>query len=809
MAKKSDNGVIMLIEDDAFDEYIDNYDKVDIADTVEEWFITNGINRNIARHIPSGYDGLKPVARRILLILYEYAKNEYQKVNKISGLVMGSLHPHGDEAISSVIGLMGQSWNSNVCYVEGGGNFGTQKGDPPGAGRYIKCKLSKFAHKCFFEDYKYAALDVVDTYDGKGKEPLYLPAKYPVGLVNPQFASIGVGTASNITPYNFTEVCEATIKLIKDPEAAINLIPDFPNGCDVIADKYLDQVSKTGSGKITVKGEINIDHVNNRIVIRSLPYKVGTNDVTRAIARMKVAKKIEGINKIIENTDKVNGVFVQLCLDKNVNAEDMLQDLFKRNIGLQKTFNVQLKFVEDYKEKEYTPKTYLLNWIEFRREIVQSMHNKKYVKLMEEKHMNDIKLFIFHESRIEETVKLIKSSKNLDEIVEKLVKKFKSACGMTTIQAKTIAMLRMYEFSKEQYKGFLEKDEELKAQIKESENIISNPALIDELIIKELEEGIKLFGTPRKSKIIYEKKSAKNVPDYQVRVVISKDGFIKKLNAEKYSNIGEIGNQATQEIIVTLTRNNKSILLFDSSGKATLIPVSGLPDMTPSDIGVEVNRYFKAANRVVAGLNFVYKEVADQYCMLFITKAGFGKKTSAKEFVKVKTTKNYMQLQDKDELVCVEQLRNDDDRDLIVYTEEGVGIRIPLSEVPDLGVAARGRKIINITDDDKVCGYDLMTKGYKYLFYITASGKAKITETKLFPRMSSKDKPLSLITLNKNDRLVNIIPVNKDDKVNVYKKNGEMECVSINTMTPTIRLAKPEKLVTVGRGDIVIKASRV
>jgi DNA gyrase/topoisomerase IV subunit A len=231
--------------------------------------------------------------------------------------------------------------------------------------------------------------------------------------------------------------------------------------------------------------------------------------------------------------------------------------------------------------------------------------------------------------------------------------------------------------------------------------------------------------------------------------------------------------------------------------------------MTPNDNGVEVSRYFKAANRVVSALRGVDKDIANQYVMMFISKDGYGKKTSSKEFVKIKTTKNYMQLQDNDELVCVEQLRNDDDRDLIIYTEEGVGVRIPLSDIPDLGIAARGKKIINITDDDKVCGYDIMSKGFKYLFYITSSGKAKITETKLFPRMSVKDKPIQVITLNKNDRLVNIIPVNKTDKVNIYKKNGEMECVSISTMTPTIRLAKPDKLITLNKGDIVVKASKV
>ena len=211
MAKKTKNkaGIQYLFTEEDFQKNLTNYVKRNIADETKRYNIIYGINRNVARHIASGYDGLKPVARRILLVLYTRRNDGFIKLNSVAGDAMGKYHPHGDTAIQKVIGNMGQAWNNNVLYITPDGNFGNEQGDPPAAGRYIKCKISPFAYKCFFEDYIYASLDMKDTYTGRDKEPEYLPSKYPVALVNPQFSSIGYGTAANIAPYNLKEVLEA------------------------------------------------------------------------------------------------------------------------------------------------------------------------------------------------------------------------------------------------------------------------------------------------------------------------------------------------------------------------------------------------------------------------------------------------------------------------------------------------------------------------------------------------------------------------------------------------------------------------
>lgn len=810
MAKKnkssSGEDIQCLFSKEEFDTHNENYDKMNIATAIKEYSIINGINRNVARHIPSGYDGLKPVLRRTLLVLWQDGSKKPQKVNKVAGNVMGLYHPHGDSSIEEVIGRSGQSWNNNLVYIDVFGNIGNEQGDEPAAGRYITCSLSKFANKCFFEDYKYAAVDMKMTYTGDGLEPVYLPAKYPVALVNPQFSSIGYGTAANIAPYNFTEVCEATIALLKDPKVSIHLIPDFPNGCEVLADKYLEEVNKHGSGKVTVRSTVVIDYTNNIINIRSLPLKIGTKDVTSTLARLIVDKKVTGIKDIKDYTNKMNGVWVQIILDKDTNPDKMLDDLVKKNIGLQKTFNVQIKFIEDYKEKEYSPKEYLLNWIDFRREIVQSMHNKRYVKLMEDKHLNDIKLFIFRKDNVTETIKIIRKSGSLDDIIQKLVARYKDECGMTTLQARAIAGMRMYEFGKDKYQEFVDKDKELKTKIAESEKIIGNPALIDEIIVKELEEGIKLFGTARRSKIISYKKDKKLIDDKLVMVAISKDGFIKKIDFSEYDIIGKLGNMISQEIIGLAIRNNKSILVFDSTGNISKVPVSGIPEMTPEENGILMTRFFKTEGNIVSVLQEVTDEISDEADMVFVTKNGFAKRTNAKEFMSVKDVKRCMNVNSDDAMIIADMTNTDVKKDIIIYTDAGNGIRLAIQDITRSGANTKGKVIMSMKKDESICGSDFLTLGKKYLFYVTQSGKVKITELKYFPRMNLKDDAISLINLNKNDKLVKILPVNKPDKVRVFKKHGDAEDITIADLTPALRVSSGDNLIKTPKGDIVIGA---
>ena len=724
---------------------------------------------------------------------------------------MGKYHPHGDAAIEEVIGKMGQWWTNNVLYIDPSGNFGSLTGVPPAAGRYISCRLSKFAYKCFFEDYKYASIEMKPTYTGKDMEPEYLQAKYPVAIVNPQFSSIGYGTAANIAPYNFKEVLEATIKLIHDPNVDIKLIPDFTNGCEVIANKELEEVNTNGGrGKVTVRATIEADHENGIIHVLSLPLKIGSGDVTRNIAQLVIAKKIEGIKDIKDDTkpkreDGSGGIHIRIILDKNVNPDKMVEQLIKKDVGLQKTFGVQIKFIEDYKEHDYTPKEYLLNWLDFRREIVQSMYNKKYIQLKEEEHMNNIKIFVFSKDNASKTLKFIRQSKNDDEAIRKMMKEY-SEVHMSSLQAKTICNMRFKDFNKDSYQKFLDERDRLKDEIAKTEKVIRNPQMIDGIIESELEEGIKLFGGPRRSKIVYVKNAKKEIPADPYIVAISKDGFVKKIDAKKYSTIGSLGNISSQETIVIKIANNKNILVFDSNGKASKVPVSGIPESTPEDNGLQVSRYFKVSGQIVGVMEEITdKDIAKEIKILFVTKKGFAKRTSFKEFLSMRDLKTAITLNDKDELVSTSmEMEKDGKSDVIIFTNEGNGVRLVSTDIPESGSQSKGKVMITLKDGEYVIGANRIRKTKKLLFYITSSGRGKVTEEKYFPRMSRKDSPVSLLPLTASDKLVSVASVNKSDKIMVYRKIGEPIELDVSEISPSMRVAKADKLIKVPKGDIVV-----
>lgn len=794
-----------------FLEHEDQYEVRNIADETKRYSIISGINRNVARHIPSGYDGLKPVARRVLLILYEDIKKDFQKNSAVAGNTMGKYHPHGDGSIEEVIGRMGQWWTNNVLYIEPSGNFGSLTGGPPAAGRYISCKLSRFAYKCFFEDYKYASIEMKQSYTGKDKEPEYLPAKYPVAIVNPQFSSIGYGTAANIAPYNFKEVMEATIKLLHNPDADIKLIPDFPSGCEVIANKELDEVNTNGGrGKVTVRATIDIDHEKGVIHILSLPLKVGSDDVISAIAKLIIAKKLEGIKDIQDDTkpkrpDGSGGVHIRIILDKDVNPDKMVEQLIKKDVGIQKTFGVQIRFIEDYKEHDYTPKEYLLNWIEFRKEIVQSMYNKKYIQLKEDDHMNNIKIFVFSKDNASKTLKIIKQSKNDDDAITKMLKEYADA-HMTSLQAKTICNMRFKDFNKESYQKFLEERDRLKDEIAKTEKVIRNPDSINDIIESELEEGIRLFGGPRRSKIIHAKDDVNKISPNPFIIAISKDGFVKKIDANKYSTIGTLGNISSQETIVIKIVNNKSILVFDSNGKASKVPVSGIPESTPEDNGLQVSRYFKVSGQIIGVMEEMNnKDIAKEIKILFVTKKGFAKRTSFKEFLSMRDLKTAITLNDKDELVSTSmEMEKDGKSDVIIFTNEGNGVRLVSTDIPESGSQSKGKAMITLKDGEYVIGANRIRRTKKLLFYITSSGRGKVTEERYFPRMSRKDSPISLLPLPSSDKLVSVASVNKSDKIMVYRKIGEPVEINVSEISPSMRVAKADKLIKVPKGDIVV-----
>ena len=805
MAKK--NKFKLGFGEHEFCEFSENYNEEDFSDAIVKYSFNSGVNKNVSRYISLMFDGLKPVARRTLLVLYEKrgAGNRMRKVNAISGDVMGKYHPHGNTSIDDTLGKMGQWWYNQKMFIDGTGNYGNLTGAGPAASRYIECRLSAFAYKCYFEDYKYASLERVPTYTGEDTEPTYLPAKYPMGIINPSFSSIGYGMSSNIPSYNFTEVLEATIKLIENPEARINLIPDLPTGSNIILTEKLKEVNKTGVGTLTNTAKFTIDYDENSIHITALPYGVGTRSVKEKLVKLKLNKKLDDIINIDSATSSLTGVNETIYLKKTANPDKFMDMLMNTNVGLKETKPVCLRFIDDYHDYVYTPRTYLLAWLDKRREIVRSMYNNKYVMLKEEEHMNDVLIYISDESRVKETLSIIRKSKR-DEIVPNLMARYGKEAGMTSMQAARVSKMRFYELSQDEHQRFLERRNELTKEIGDTFKVINSDNAVNDIIISELKEGIKLFGEERRSKIIRELSTEEKVPNTEHLVAVSADGYIKKLDAKKYYSIGSIGKQPNRFPQILKINNRNSIMFFDSTGKVSVVNTYSINDMEYEEDGVPVERFFPVSGKVVRMIETPKKGLAKELYAVLITKNGFAKRLNIKQFLKVITNKTAINLSEGDELVDVELVYENTKSNIVIFTNKGNGIRLNPNDIKEFGAQAKGSRIVpfNPLNDEYVSGVNIIKPKKKYMFYLTSSGRAKLTDMSLFPKMNKKDEVMNLINLEKNENLVGVAGVDKEDSVMVYRKNGEPVELLMKDIDISTRIAKATKYVKTPKGDSVV-----
>lgn len=769
----------------------------DVGVAAEKYTCLFGANKNVYRIIPSLIDGLKPVNRRALYASY-LLKADYKNKVKMTRIVadtMGKFHPHGDMSIGDAACAMAKPYTNTICYIEGQGNFGSIRGDGVGALRYIEGGLSKFSMKCFFEDYEKYNVDMKLAYTGKDLEPEYLPAKYPCVLFNPQLSGIGIGCASNIPPFNIKEVLEATIKLIEDPDSKIKLIPDSPTGCDIIDDGQFDAINKNGIGSFTLRATYEIDYIKNIITIKSLPLQISSQAVINNLVALKQKNKLPEIIEIKDYTQKSN-VDLRLMVADSYNPDDVIDDLIKKNTGLKKTYPCGIKVIDDYRDYDYGIKDLLLEWIEYRKEAINSMFNLQFVKATEDKHINDIMLFVFNSDNADKTLEICKKSKNKQETIEKLVKAYK----ITSLQASKIAEMKMYQFNKDQYQKFKDDKVALNEKIAEYNKMLNSEDEINKYIINELKEGIKLFGEPRKSKIVKKNKLECDIPNTFHLVGISTDGYIKKISGDSVS-IGQVG-KTSSPVMATRISNRDNLLVMDESGRLSRISVSALPDMKDNDIGVEIIRYFSVKGNVVTMITESDLKNHDDNNIVFVTEKGIGKKTSFKEFIKIKDFKQAILLDDDDRLVSA--IPSLDSDEFIIYTNFGDGIRLKSDDIKLYGKNTKGLQLITLKKNEKVAGIDIIDNSRKYLSYITSSGKMKLTDLKFLPVMKRKDEPLTLLPLENNEYLVGISTVSKKDTLLIYKKKSEPVEVPIKELKLTTRTAKPEKVVKTPKGDSVI-----
>ena len=788
-------------------KYRENITVKELKDEARDAISIYAPNKNVYRHIPFMNDGLLPSERRVLYAMYKDVKAVPWQNYKKLGLVLGAsmvYHPHGETNLYNTAVKLAQPWKNAVEFIDGSGSYGNEVGDPAAAYRYLEARLSRFAYKCYFEDFSEDLVDMKAGYIEGVFEPEYLPARYPVALTK-ACKAIGYGMYSQYPNYNFKELMEFTLKLMDNPDYDRLIYPDIPNKCEIIDDGQFDEIRRTGKGNFRMKSKVEIDYEGNKIKVLSVPQGTDLATITEKIVEMGKSGELVGFVDVHNMNDKRNSKSKK----KNEDAKLSIEVLFKPGSDLNKNLEIMYKkttmimtasydltLVDDYKLRHYTVRTLLLDWISFRRDIKRRQINKQITKKMERKHILEVLIFITNAKNGQTTIKLATQSEDAVEFQSKLVSTF----GISTLQAKTISKMSVTAFNKESHRKYNEELVEINKELEELLVITKSSKLIDNVIKDELKEGIELFSRPRSSDIVTFGDS-KFIPDSEHKIVITKNGRIKKLDAN-VDGIGALDDGDKGKDLFPVN-NRGSILVFDKRGNMSNIDVNDISSTPVDSGGVDISTMVTVAGNVLTSFPKPPETIKDEEVYLVLTtKKGLSKKLSYKNFQKIRGTVTAIKLADDDELVSVDVLYGK--KDIIIYTREGGGIRISTDDIRECGRAAYGIATIDLAGNDEVVGTTIINKNHKYMVILTSKGKMKKCELKLFKTMKRKSATLQLSRLEKNEVIVNIKSVKAGDKVMCYTQFTESE-FKVKDIPELTRQHPCKKMVTLKNKDVVLE----
>lgn len=758
-----------------------------IAELCMQYDKIHGVNINIARITPDFCDGLKPVLRRALYIMYLMNKDkgrQFRKMAAISGDTAARLHHHSTTAISDAVVGSAQPWKNSIPLVDIQGSLGSVSGEKPGADRYIYGKLSNYAYDCFFADFEDSVVDMIMGADEDTLEPVSLPSKYPNILLNGTLG-IGYGLACNIPSMCFKEVVDATIELIHNPEANIILIPDSPSGCDIIQGDFY-KLTNNSIGFYKMRCKFDIDATNNIVSIIALPYGVEGDSVVARIAEVKTNGNEfpELVDMEDLSTENIN---IRLQLRNDANPYKFIKKLIKNVGGLEKAYPMNLNISNEYRIHELTLKELLLEWIKYRREQQRVVINYRRTVLQGEQRTNDVKIFLMRPENLDRTIKIFKDSNNKQEIEHRLIEEYRnSEIHMDSIQAKTLAEMRMYHLSKDEYKKCLDRQEELIKELDIVDDILKNPKGIDSVIISQLREGMKKYGVPRRSNIVPQELSFDNEIDGHCILNLSSDGKIIRQACSDVEDIEPVPTDSSG--FAVQVGNDDSFIIVDEDGLFSFIRVKELP----IDEETSIHRYLKQPlGKIVAMIPFSFESKLS--CVL-ISEQGMIKKVMINQMTPSK--RPCIGLENGDKLLGSIIVKPKSVRDILVYTKEGMGQRIDPNDLRITSTLSKGWLGFKLPKDDKIVGcYSINPKENQYLFYMTAKGKGRLNIIDYLPARNSKqEKMVRLININNRDELISIIGCNRTDKVQVFYQDGKSETIELEHLREETMSSEPKKL---------------
>ena len=763
------------------------------------------------RAIPDVRDGLKPVQRRILYSMYR-EKNTfdkpYRKSARAVGDVMGKYHPHGDSSIYDAIVRMSQDWKMKEAFIDMQGNNGSIDGDPPAASRYTEARLSKIANE-MLKDIDKNTVIMAPNYDDTILEPTVLPSKFPNLLVNGT-TGISAGYATNIPPHNLVEVIDATIFRIDNPNSRLDTImnyikgPDFPTGAIACGIDEIRKAYETGRGRIIIKSKTKIE--KNKIIISEIPYEVNKLNIVKKIDEIRIDKKIEGIVEVRDESDK-DGLQITIDLKKDADANNILNYLFK-NTDLQISYNFNMITIVNRRPKLCGILDILDAYIAHQKEVIYKRSEFDLAHAKARYHI--VEGLIKAISILDEVIKTIRASKNKTDAIENLVIKYE----FTNEQAEAIVNLQLYRLTNTDVVVLKEEMENLKKIISGLEEILKNPDKLNSVIKEEMRRIKREYGTDRKTVIQEDIEMLKidtsvMIPKDDVIVVITKEGYIKRVSQRSYSSSNDEDTMVKDNDYVLGIYNMNTmdtLLVFTNFGNYLYIPVYEITECKWKELGKHVSNIIPLNdNEQIIKAMPVYNFNDNIYITMF-SKNGMVKRTKLEEFRVQRYSKpiNMMKLKDNDELisVCYEDKNN-----VFVVTKNGYGLWYNTSEISVIGLKAAGVKSINLKNDEVVCGL-LFDDNEEFISILTDKGTGKRLKLTEFEKGSRANRGLLLMKEIKSNpsKIVKVYITNTKKEINIITING-VKKIKLNEMPIMDRYSNGSYVVKDRIEDVYINAS--
>lgn len=783
-----------------------------VENIMEDSYLRYSMSVIVARALPDVRDGLKPVHRRIL---YSMEKNgwkpgsKFVKSARITGDVMGKYHPHGDVAIYDAMVRLAQDWSTRYLLVDGQGNFGSMDGDPPAAQRYTEARMAK-AGQALLEDIDKDTVQFRDNYDGSEREPEVLPAKLPNLLLNGQIG-IAVGMATNIAPHNLTELVDATVHQIDNPQATLDDLmehikgPDFPTGGIIYGRDSIKTAFATGKGGVVVRGVATIEEGAKgalHIIITEIPYGVNKAGLIEKIAELVKDKKITGIRDIRDESAR-GTVRVVIDVKKDAYPKKLLNQLYKLT-PLQTTFHYNmLALIDGIQPRVLGLQDIIQEHIKHRQVVVRRRTEFELRKAKDRAHI--LEGLTIALDNIDEVISTIRNSETTEEAQSNLIKKFK----LSEIQAKAILAMQLRQLAGLERKKIEDELAELRKLISALEAILADEQKILGIIKDELLDMKNRFGDDRRTKIIPQELGKFNeedlVPDEQVAVTLTSGNYIKRSSVAEYKKQGRGGKgrrgMATKEEDViqhlVLASTHDFLLFFTNRGRVFRLKTYEVPAAGLNSKGVAiVNLLQLQPEETVTSL--IRVSTKDENGFLFMaTERGVVKKTPYEAYKNVRSSGLItINLDDGDQLRWI-RLTNGDN-EVLLSTAQGQAMRFHEKDVRPMGRTSRGVRGIRLRTKDEVIGMDVVAANSS-IFVISEQGYGKRTKVSQFtPHARGGVGIRSAVVNHKTGKLMGVATLT-DEAHNV---------IIISTQGQTIRLGL-DNIPELGRATQGVRIMRL